>query len=431
MLPVGHENVPGRWSPPSWIARLCEPSSELYVAERWYERTALEDLLGVAAERINEDRLYRLLDHLVWHKSDIEHHLRNRLGELFAIDYDLLLYDVTSTYFEGLAPRNEMARRGHSRDQRADCLQVCIALVVTREGMPLGYEVFDGNTTDVTTVKTIVGTMEARYGLAQRIWVMDRGMCSKGNIHWLQQTGRRYLVGAPRSILPRFAEQLADAQGWQSVHDEVEVKLCTEPGNPHELFVVCRSTQRRVKEQAMHTRFSLRIESALTRLAGRIERSKKPIDRQQVERQVGRLLQRNSHAAKRYQIRFETAPDQPAQLQLRWSVDSTWEDWAAQSEGSMCSRPTSWTGRPKRCGRPTSSSPRRSRPSAFTRVIFPCGPFGTSGRTGSKRISWSVSWPTSSGKPWSSGSPRPSSATVHVSYSTGCARFTVSTWRCH
>ncbi|MFN8624489.1 MAG: hypothetical protein U0587_00640 [Candidatus Binatia bacterium] len=99
-----------------------------------------KDLLGVAAERINEDRLYRLLDHLVWHKSDIEHHLRNRLGELFAIDYDLLLYDVTSTYFEGLAPRNEMARRGHSRDQRADCLQVCncIALVVGREGMPPG-----------------------------------------------------------------------------------------------------------------------------------------------------------------------------------------------------------------------------------------------------------------------------------------------------
>ncbi|MFN8627553.1 MAG: hypothetical protein U0587_16445 [Candidatus Binatia bacterium] len=179
----------------------------------------------------------------------------------------------------------------------------------------------------------------------------------------------------------RFAEQLADAQGWQSVHDEVEVKLCTEPGNPHELFVVCRSTQRRVKEQAMHTRFSLRIESALTRLAGRIERLLKPIDRQQVERQVGRLLQRNSHAAKRYQIRFETAPDQPAQLQLRWSVDSTWEDWAAQSEGVMCSRPTSWTGRPKRCGRPTSSSPRRSRPSAFTSDLSlrPMAPAGGPG----------------------------------------------------
>ena len=334
VLPVGRENVP--WSLVAAIlviARLCEPSSELYVAERWYERTALEDLLGVAADRINEDRLYRLLDHLVWHKSDIEHHLRKRLGELFAIDYDLLLYDVTSTYFEGLAPRNQMARRGHSRDQRNDCLQVCIALVVTREGMPLGYEVFDGNTTDVTTVKTIVGTMEARYGLAKRIWVMDRGMCSKGNVQWLRETGRRYLVGAPRSLLARFAEQLADAQGWQSVHDEVEVKLCTEEGNSSEVFLVCRSTQRRIKEKAMHTRFTTRIEAALKRLAGRIDRSKKPIDREQVERQVGRLLQRNSHAAKRYQIRFETVTDKPAGLRLHWSVDSTWEHWAEQSEG--------------------------------------------------------------------------------------------------
>ncbi len=334
VLPVGRESVP--WSLVAAIvviARLCEPSSELYVAEQWYARTALEDLLGVPADLINDDRLYRLLDHLVWHKSDIEHHLRKRLGELFAIDYDLLLYDVTSTYFEGLGARNEMARRGHSRDQRADCLQVCIALVVTREGMPLGYEVFDGNTTDVTTVKTIVGTMEARYGLAQRIWVMDRGMRSQSTVQWLQETGRRYLLGAPRSILDRFAEQVASPQGWQSVHDGVEVKLCREEGTPTEVFLICRSTQRRAKEKAMHGRFSLRIEAALKRLAGRIERSKQPIDREQVERQVGRLLQRNSRAARRYQITFETATDKPAGLRLQWSVDPQWEDWAEQSEG--------------------------------------------------------------------------------------------------
>jgi transposase len=334
VLPVGRERVP--WSLVAAIvviARLCEPSSELYVAERWYERTALEDLLGVPADLINDDRLYRLLDHLVWHKSDIEHHLRTRLGELFAIDYDLLLYDVTSTYFEGVGARNEMARRGHSRDQRADCLQVCIALVVTREGMPLGYEVFDGNTTDVTTVKTIVGTMEARYGLAQRIWVMDRGMRSKSNVQWLQETGRRYLLGAPRSMLAHFAEHVASPHGWQSVHDGVEVKLCREEGNPTEVFVICRSTHRRVKEKAMHARFSTRIDAALRRLAGRIERAKQPLDRAQVERQVGRLLQRNSRAAKRYQITFEAATDQPAGLRLQWSVDPKWEDWAEQSEG--------------------------------------------------------------------------------------------------
>jgi len=334
VLPVGRESVP--WSLVAAIlviARLCEPSSELYVAERWYERTALEDLLGVPAELINDDRLYRLLDHLVWHKSDLEHHLRQRLGELFALEYDLLLYDVTSTYFEGLAVRNEMARRGHSRDQRADCLQVCLALVVTREGMPLGYEVFDGNTTDVTTVQTIVGTMEARYGLAQRIWVMDRGMRSQRNVQWLQESGRRYLLGAPRSMLAHFAAHVASPQGWQSVHDGVEVKLCRQDTNPAEVFLICRSTQRRVKEKAMHARFSTRIDTALRRLAGRIVRAKKPIDREQVERQVGRLLQRNSRAAKRYQITFEAATDTPAGLRLRWSVDPKWQDWAEQSEG--------------------------------------------------------------------------------------------------
>ena len=334
VLPVGRARVP--WSVVVAIvviARLCEPASELYVAERWYTRTALEDLLGVPADLINEDRLYRLLDHLVWHKSDIEHHLRQRLGELFAIDYDLLLYDVTSTYFEGGAVRNAMARRGHSRDHRPDCLQVCIALVVTREGMPLGYEIFDGNTTDVTTVQTIVGTMEARYGLANRIWVMDRGMRSQRTVQWLQETGRRYLLGAPRSTLGRFAQEVASPHGWQAVHDGVEVKLCREEGNRSEVFVICRSTARRVKEQAMHARFSTRIAAALQRLAKRIERSKKPIDREQVERQVGRLLQRNSRAAKRYQVTFESAPEQPAGIRLRWAVDQKWDEWTEHTEG--------------------------------------------------------------------------------------------------
>jgi transposase len=199
--------------------------------------------------------------------------------------------------------------------------------------MPLGYEVFDGNTTDVTTVKTIVGTMEARYGLAQRIWVMDRGMRSQRNVQWLQETGRRYLVGAPRSLLAGFGPEVMNAHGWQSVHDGVEVKLCRQPGNPREVFLICRSAPRQVKEKAMHARFSARIETALQRLAGRIERAKKPIDREQVERQVGRLLQRNSRAAKRYRIRFETTTDKPAGLRLQWSVDPNWEQWAEHTEG--------------------------------------------------------------------------------------------------
>lgn len=198
-MPEGRESV--AWSTMAAIlaiARLCEPSSELHIAEDWYRRTALEDLLGVPAEQVNDDRVYRALDKLLPHKTAFEQHLRQRLGELFSLDYDLLLYDVTSTYFEGQARGNPQAKRGHSRDQRPDCKQVCIALVVTREGIPLGYEVFDGNRVDVTTVEEIVSTMEARFGIAGRVWVMDRGMTSAKNIAWLQQTGRRYLIGTPK-----------------------------------------------------------------------------------------------------------------------------------------------------------------------------------------------------------------------------------------
>jgi DDE family transposase len=175
------------------IARLLEASSELHIAEDWYRRSALEDLLGLPIARVNDDRLYRALDRLLPHKLALEQHLRRRLGELFALKYELLRYDITSTYFEGLAARNPLAQRGYSRDHRGDCKQVCIALVVTGEGMPLGYAVFAGNRTDVTTVEEVVGQMEARYGLAQRIWVMDRGMASAENLAWLKQSGRRYL----------------------------------------------------------------------------------------------------------------------------------------------------------------------------------------------------------------------------------------------
>jgi hypothetical protein len=185
------------------IGRLCEPSSELHVAERWYRTTALEDLLGVATEDVYDERLYRALDRLLPHKQAIEKHLVKRLGELFDLDYDLLLYDVTSTYFEGLADPS-IAKRGYSRDHRPDCVQVNIALVVSREGMPLGYEIFSGNTTDVTTVQQMVQSMEDRFGKVNRVWVMDRGMVSAENIAWLNATARRYVIGTPRTELRRF-----------------------------------------------------------------------------------------------------------------------------------------------------------------------------------------------------------------------------------
>ena len=314
------------------IARLCEPASELHIAEDWYRRTALDDLLGVPAEHVNDDRLYRALDHLLPHKRALEAHLKQRLGALFGLDYELLLYDVTSTYFEGQAERNPLARRGHSRDHRRDCKQVCIGLVVTRDGMPLGYEVFAGNRTDVTTVEEIVSTMERRYGQASRVWVMDRGMTSAENIAWLQSSERHYLIGTSKSELKSFAPQLADAADWRQVRDGVEAKVCAGPDGS-ETFLLVRSADRQQKERAMQARFCERIETALARLHARIARARNPIDRNATERQIGRLLGRNSRAAARYAIRLVDDPATAAGLRLEWSARSEWDDWSRHSEG--------------------------------------------------------------------------------------------------
>ncbi len=167
------------------LGRLCEPSSELHLAEHGYESSALAELLSVPAEKVNEDRLYRALDALLPHKRALEKHLKEKLGEMFQLDYDLLLYDVTSTYFEGQAEKNPQAQRGYSRDHRPDCKQVNIALVVSRCGMPLGYEIFAGNRNDATTLEEIVAHIEELYGRANRIWVMDRGMVGADNVEFL------------------------------------------------------------------------------------------------------------------------------------------------------------------------------------------------------------------------------------------------------
>jgi transposase len=314
------------------IARLSEPASELHIAEDWYRKSALDDLLGLPVERVNDDRLYRALDRLLPHKQALEQHLRRRLGELFALEYDLLLYDVTSTYFEGLAQRNALAQRGYSRDHRPDCKQVCIALVVTREGMPVGYEVFAGNRTDVTTVEEIVEQMEARYGLARRIWVMDRGMSSADNLSWLQRTGRRYLIGTAKSELRKWASAIADAKDWQRVREGVEAKLCAGPDGK-ETFVLCRSLERREKEQAIHGRFAQRIEQGLEKLVRRLEHARRRLDRGKLERQLGRLLERNARAAGRYLIDLVENPSRPAGVGLKWSARPEWDEWARHSEG--------------------------------------------------------------------------------------------------
>jgi transposase len=337
LLPAGKERI--SWAKMAAVlvaARLCEPSSELHIAEDWYRRTALCDLLQLGDEEVNKDRLYRALDHLLACKAALEAHLSQRCGELFAVDNDVLLYDVTSTYFEGQAEANPQAQRGYCRDHRPDCKQVCIALVVTFDGFPLGYEVFAGNTHDSQTLHTIVTTMESRHGALGRVWIADRGMAGAENLAWLRSTGRRYIIGAPKSELKKFAVVLAASDGWRKVQEGVEVKLVRHP-ETGETVILCRSADRRAKEQAMHDKFSRRIETALERLAARLARSKKRLDPAKVNRRIGRILQQNQRAAARFSIALE--PDAcPAGLRLTVGCNASFDDWAALSEGAYLLR---------------------------------------------------------------------------------------------
>ena len=337
LLPSGKEAVP--WAKMAAVlvaARLCEPSSELHIAEDWYRRTALSDLLQLDPDLVNKDRLYRSLDLLLEHKAELEAHLSRRSGELFAVDNEVLLYDVTSTYFEGEAEANPLARRGYSRDHRPDCKQVCIALVVTFDGFPLGYEVFAGNTHDSKTVQAIVSTMEARHGVVGRVWIADRGMASAANLAWLRQTGRRYIIGAPKAELRKFAAELAEQTGWREIRQGIEVKLGRWP-ETGETAILCRSADRRSKEQAMHDKFSRRIETALARLGARIEHSAKRLKAAQINRQIGRILQQNQRSAARFQITLQAA-DCPAGFRLQVDHDTAFDDWAALSEGAYVLR---------------------------------------------------------------------------------------------
>jgi len=340
LTPSGREDIP--WPLMSQVlvlSRLCEPSSELYIAEHLYEHTAIGDLLGVPAGKVNDDRLYRALDKLLVHKEAIEVHLKNRLGRLFDLEYDLLLYDVTSTYFEGQAKANPKAQRGYSRDKRGDCKQVCIGLVVSRCGMPLGYEVFAGNRSDVTTVEEIVEVMEARYGKADRIWVMDRGMVSQDNIEFLKEGERRYIVGTPKGMLRKFEKELL-SEDWKCVHEGLEVKLCPSPDDD-EMFILCRSEDRREKEKAMHQRFEQRIEAGLRKIeASCAKRKCNPIV---IAKRLGKLLGRNSRAAGLFDTDVSTLPD--GRAKLTWRKIDVWRDWANLSEGCylLRSNVTDWS----------------------------------------------------------------------------------------
>jgi transposase len=340
-MPDGREAIP--WSVMACIltvARFCAPSSELQIAESWYGKTALDDLLGVPTDRINDDRLYRALDVLLPHKDALCRHLQDRYGELFGETFDFLFYDVTSTYFEGNAIGNLQAKRGYSRDSRPDCPQVCIGLVTSREGLPLAFEVFDGNRTDVTTTEEMVLIMESKYGKANRIWVMDRGMISEKNIEFMQERGARYLVGTPKSMLRKFEQELIK-KDWEAVHPGVEVKICASPEGKDETFVLCRSEGRKDKETAILNRFVARLETGLNKLKEQAEQGRLR-DRQKADRRIGRLLERNSRAASLFDVIVtETGVGKERRLAVDIRKDEERYQYALQSGGSYILR-TNW-----------------------------------------------------------------------------------------
>ena len=333
----GREEIP--WAVMASIlvlARFCAPSSELKIAESWYDKTALDDLLGVPGEKVNDDRLYRALDALLPHKDELCRHLQTRYGELFGSTFDFLFYDITSTYFEGTTNGNPQAKRGYSRDSRPDCPQVLIGLVATKEGLPIAFEIFDGNRTDVTTPQEMVQVMEAKYGKANRVWVLDRGMVSEDNLEFMRTSGARYLVGTPRSLLKKFEKHLLD-QSWEEVQPGVEVKLCPSPEGTEETFVLCRSQGRKEKENAILNRFVKRLGDKLAKLAERAEQGKIR-DRQKVERQIGRLLERNSRAASLFTV---TVTEKETLLAIDIKRNEERYEWAVETGGSYILR-TNW-----------------------------------------------------------------------------------------
>lgn len=257
-LPEGREAV-------SWekvlrllvVNRLLDPGSEFHVHRQWYVGSAMDQLLQTSFAVADKDRLYRCLDRVLEHKQELFVFLKQKWADLFAADFEVLLYDLTSTYFEGEMEQNPKARRGYSRDGRPDCLQLVIALVVTPDGFPLAYEVMNGNTADCTTLRAFLNKIETTYGKARRVWVMDRGIPSEAVLEEMRAPERQtfYLVGTPKGRISQHEKKWLDLP-WHKVRDSVEVKLYEHEG---ELYVLAKSSGRQAKEIAMRRKRLVRL----------------------------------------------------------------------------------------------------------------------------------------------------------------------------
>jgi hypothetical protein len=248
--------------------RLIDPGSEWRLHRLWFEHSAMGDLLDADFGLVEKNALYRCLDKLLAHKPALFSHLCQRWRDLFGASFDVLLYDLTSTYFESPPPDDDADKRryGYSRDKRSDCVQVVIALIVTPEGFPLAYEVLPGNTSDKTTLRSFLHKIEAQYGKARRIWVMDRGIPTEEALQEMRQADPAisYLVGTPKGRLTKLEKALLDLP-WQAVRDGVEVKLLPRDG---ELYVLARSHDRINKERAMRRRQLTALVKRLKQLQG-------------------------------------------------------------------------------------------------------------------------------------------------------------------
>jgi transposase len=314
------------------INRLCAPGSELAIEERWYPSTALDDLLGIEEGKINDTRLYRCLDRILPHKTQLEQHLKQRYGELFGAEFDVLLYDLTSTYVEGSAEKNPMMARGYSRDHRPDCEQMVIALIVNSEGFPFSYETFNGNRADVSTMETILRMVERKYGKARRIWVLDRGIVSEENLAAIRKRGGQYLVGTPRRQMKQFEEELLK-DDWTRVKPEVEVKKISIPQG-EETYILCRTAGRKEKEKAIRHRFSAHMEDALKRMAKSIATGRLK-DRNKMERRLGRVQASHSQVSDLYEVALE---DTPNGIRLHWAIKEDRRIWRDLREGAYMLR---------------------------------------------------------------------------------------------
>lgn len=314
------------------INRLCAPGSELAVEQRWYPATALDDLLEIEDGKINDTRLYRCLDRILPHKRKLEQPLKQRYGELFGAEFDVLLYDLTSTYVEGAAEKNAMMGRGYSRDHRPDCEQMVIALIVNREGFPFSYETLDGNRADVSTMESILRMVERKYGKARRIWVMDRGIVSEENLAAIGKRGGQYLVGTPRRQRKRFEAELLKGD-WTQVRPDVEVKQIAIPQG-EETYILCRTAGRKEKEKAIRKRFSTHMESALEALKKSIAGGRLK-DRYKMERRLGRIQARHPQVNDLFEV---TLRDTPAGVRLVWAMKKDREAWRDLREGAYMLR---------------------------------------------------------------------------------------------